>query len=597
MASLNLTVTRLVLLMLQLAIVSHVALLSQNAVFGNSFSDIYRPIIMPFLFAISMALFLRQRQRQRQRLISSRSIHIATVVYSTATPLLCRLVGEYTGLYLGPWLGPLFMDFVCLYPVVIGAGSIAARIFQTSTSKAAKSAIGGAGASDLRLFLVALFTTRLYMICGTRIVGRLYAPMVLSFFPQWWTALRQTAITNMAASLMVALLNPPRRIILPLVLASIACQLAYIDSRMVGSMKQSAIENGGLVASTMSSLGYLSVISRPEQGILALRNDHSLLGGEFIKPPPSIAEEIPKGMVWNREPIYSAFVMQEAVRLVTPAPSGIYQQGEKINNALVIGLGIGTSAKAMISHNISTDVVELDSNVLQYAVQFFDFPINQSRVTICDGRHFIHSLAHTLRHEPLVAEKEALRHYDYIIHDVFAGGAVAPELFTSETWDDVRQIMAPDGVLVVNVGGYFEMSLTRILIRTLVNNFRSNGGRCRAFRDEPRSREWVEGESDFTNIVVFCRRAEGAAIRFRPAQTEDFLNSIVRRKAMVLKNEIELPVYLRDSEEALELRGEAGVRTISDDTTNKVVLQAAESAAQHWRLMNEVIDWRTWARW
>ncbi|KAK7207589.1 S-adenosyl-L-methionine-dependent methyltransferase [Myxozyma melibiosi] len=598
MASLQMTIVRLVALVLQLATASHTALLSQKAVFGSSFSDIYRPLIVPFVFAVSMARFLRQRKGSR----SARRIHAATVVYSTAIPFVARSVGEYTGMLLGPWLGAFVMDCVCFYPILIGAGSMAARIFHSSTSKAAKSALGEAGASGLRMVLIALFTTRLFMICEGRIIGRLYVPLLVAVLPRGYMAFKQAVVINTAATAVLALLSPPRKFTLPLVACAIALQISYFGAQTnFGNTDLSAIDNGGIVASTISTTGYISVVSKPEKGYLALRNDHSLLGGDYIKPPPSVA--IPKGAVWTREPIYSSFAMQEAVRLVTPAPVGVEQDGKQVNNALVIGLGIGTCAKALVSHGIATDVVELDTAVLQYAVDYFEFPINQSRVTICDGRYFAHSLAQTLKYSPEAAAEEGLRTYDYVVHDVFTGGVVSPTLFTTETWEDIRGIMSPDGVLVVNLGGDFATTFTRTMLRTLVQGFRDSGGKCRAFREDAppdsssSSSSSDDGAQDFTNAVVFCRRARGGAIGFRQPTEEDYLGSIVRHQSLVLKHEIELPVYLRDSEEALDLRGEAGWRTIADDSTNRVSMQAADGAARHWWLMNGVLGWRGWALW
>ena len=64
-----------------------------------------------------------------------------------------------------------------------------------------------------------------------------------------------------------------------------------------------------LVARQESLTGYISVLENLDQGFRAMRCDHSLLGGEWIDRHGSPRSEL-------GEPIYSCFVMLEAVRLV-----------------------------------------------------------------------------------------------------------------------------------------------------------------------------------------------------------------------------------------------------------------------------------------
>jgi hypothetical protein len=71
-----------------------------------------------------------------------------------------------------------------------------------------------------------------------------------------------------------------------------------------------------------SVTGYISVLENAEMGFRVMRADHSLLGGEWVKfQGPKVAE-----------PVYSVFVMLEAVRLVE-APRPIVDEEA---NALVM---------------------------------------------------------------------------------------------------------------------------------------------------------------------------------------------------------------------------------------------------------------------
>ena len=69
-----------------------------------------------------------------------------------------------------------------------------------------------------------------------------------------------------------------------------------------------------LVARQESLTGYISVLENTKDGFRAMRCDHSLLGGEWIDQHRASRSQL-------GEPIYSCFVMLEAVRLVETASS------------------------------------------------------------------------------------------------------------------------------------------------------------------------------------------------------------------------------------------------------------------------------------
>jgi hypothetical protein len=73
----------------------------------------------------------------------------------------------------------------------------------------------------------------------------------------------------------------------------------------------SAIQKEGytMLARQDSSTGYISVLENVDEGYRVMRCDHSLLGGEFTKMPRNYNPAV-------KDPVYSVFVMLEAVRLV-----------------------------------------------------------------------------------------------------------------------------------------------------------------------------------------------------------------------------------------------------------------------------------------
>jgi spermidine synthase len=101
------------------------------------------------------------------------------------------------------------------------------------------------------------------------------------------------------------------------------------------------------------------------------------------------------------------------------------------------GLGIGTTPAALIAHGIDTTVVEIDPVVYEFAVKYFGLPSNHTAV-IEDA------VSYTAR----IAQDESKR-FDYIIHDVFTGGAEPIPLFTLEFLQSLNTLLKPNGVIAI----------------------------------------------------------------------------------------------------------------------------------------------------
>jgi spermidine synthase len=107
---------------------------------------------------------------------------------------------------------------------------------------------------------------------------------------------------------------------------------------------------------------------------------------------------------------------------------------------LVVGLGGGALPRFLHRNfpEAAVDVVEIDAEVLQVAVQYFGFPRDpRLGVHIEDGRLFI-------ARAPAAA-------YDVIVLDAFADKDVPRHLTTVEFLRGVRRTLSPDGVVVSNV--------------------------------------------------------------------------------------------------------------------------------------------------
>ena len=99
-------------------------------------------------------------------------------------------------------------------------------------------------------------------------------------------------------------------------------------------------------------------------------------------------------------------------------------------------MGIGTTPSALIAHGINITIVEIDPIVHHYASKYFGLPGNHTPV-IADAVKYLSSLAKT--------EQK----YDYVVHDVFTGGAEPEDLFTQEFLQDLHSVLKPDGVIAI----------------------------------------------------------------------------------------------------------------------------------------------------
>lgn len=316
-----------------------------------------------------------------------------------------------------------------------------------------------------------------------------------------------------------------------------------------------------LVARRESLTGYISVLDNLRDGFRVMRCDHSLLGGEWLFSAPS-----PSGI---REPIYAVFVMLEAVRLIQPSfshPNQVSDDESEKKSALVIGLGTGSTPSALIAHDISTTILEIDPVVHKFATQYFSFPpppfFAANHTTIVqDATLYVSNHAN--------AEKK----YNYIIHDVFTGGSEPTPLFTLSFLSSLRALLAPStGAIAINYAGDLRQKRAARVVARVLRVFGASA--CRLFRETPpppdatgaAGAEERADDIDFANLVIFCLNGPSSSIVFNSADgtrrgrrkggftfrapTEaDFLGSEARRRHLLPQHEV-LPwddLVLQDS--------------------------------------------------
>jgi spermidine synthase len=95
-----------------------------------------------------------------------------------------------------------------------------------------------------------------------------------------------------------------------------------------------------------------------------------------------------------------------------------------------------------MAHGIRTTTVEIDPLVHEYATTYFGLGANHTSV-IEDAVAF--------------AGRAGRDRYDFIVHDVFTGGAEPVDLFTHEFIIALKRLLKPDGAIAI-VSSLFRIS-------------------------------------------------------------------------------------------------------------------------------------------
>jgi spermidine synthase len=111
-----------------------------------------------------------------------------------------------------------------------------------------------------------------------------------------------------------------------------------------------------------------------------------------------------------------------------------------LQNVLCIGLGVGIAPKELAARGARLDVVEINPDVAVVAEKYFDFQPDKARIIFADGRYVVNSTTNK---------------YDAVLLDAFLGDSSPSHLMTREAFEQMKRILNPDGVLVINSFGDF----------------------------------------------------------------------------------------------------------------------------------------------
>lgn len=112
-----------------------------------------------------------------------------------------------------------------------------------------------------------------------------------------------------------------------------------------------------------------------------------------------------------------------------------------LQNVLCIGLGVGIVPTELTQKGVQVDVVEINPAVVTVAERFFNFEPSKSQITIGDGRYFVNQTTNL---------------YDAVVLDAFLGDSSPSHLMSREAFANMKRILRPGGVLVINSFGDLE---------------------------------------------------------------------------------------------------------------------------------------------
>ncbi|KAI9929954.1 hypothetical protein ASPWEDRAFT_35183 [Aspergillus wentii DTO 134E9] len=450
---------------------------------------------------------------------------------------------------LGNPTGPVITELFTFYPLVLFTVACAGKLLQLGLKLQPHGdivsehvpllgsyIIYSAGDHFAKAFLSKfLGTTFLLSRCGLQfLVGVFYAAVI----PSKWLVL---AIPSILFSLT----------------SDVHLPLGHTTAVLNSALQE---EGYALLARQDSNTGYISVLENMHDGFRVMRCDHSLLGGQWTKMPANYHPAV-------KDPIYAVFAMLEAIRLVE-TDSG-EARADANTRALVVGLGVGTTPAALINHGIETTIVEIDPVVHKFAAEYFELPSNHI-AAIEDATTFVKRAQSSL---------ESAK-YDYIVHDVFTGGAEPLELFTIEFLRDLDSLLKHDGVIAINFAGDLSLYPAALTVRTIRAVFPS----CRFFREDA----VAEGHVDFTNMVVFCKKT-ATPVQFRDPVRADFLSSKSRENYLVPKHEVDPSIF-----DHIEKGGKKVLRAKETGLLHKY---QDRSALAHWQIMRNVLPDAVWENW
>jgi spermidine synthase len=211
---------------------------------------------------------------------------------------------------------------------------------------------------------------------------------------------------------------------------------------------------------------------------------------------------------------------------------------------LVLGLGGGVIPTQMRHYfpSLEIDVAEIDPDVGPAATRFMGFKEDEKlKVTVDDGRMFIKK---QLRKNPVPK-------YDMIVLDAFNGDYIPFHLMTKEFLEEVKGVLADDGVVIANV--FFTNRLFDAEFKTFLSVF----GRSQAFYGNSSGNAMIVSPGLKCDILTIEKAVEKAGQLQQKLNLSFDLSEVARmlrpkaqpeRRAKVLTDDLAPVNWLKEQE-------------------------------------------------
>ena len=142
--------------------------------------------------------------------------------------------------------------------------------------------------------------------------------------------------------------------------------------------------------------------------------------------------------------------------------------------------------------------VDIDPKIQSIAEQKFLHEPIRGQFIVDDARHFVTATA-----------KQSDKRFDAVVVDVYSSHHNIPShLITREFWNDTRQVLKPNGVLLANL--ILDSKLQSDYARNVLATIESIYGRCAV--------EVLHKDRPLANVEVLCQNG-GSSLSNKPART------------------------------------------------------------------------------
>ncbi len=293
------------------AIYSHVSELSLSPVYGSIPSSINHQRVVMAIYLLGWAV-----KPFARRHLSQSAVRIIPV-WLFYIPVMQFFLFQKSA-FLGARYGPIITEALTYLPMLLLSTTCAARLLEEVDLSGWGQRIAdvGPGIGSYVFFRAVEFGSKVILNGTTGAI-----------FP--FTRLG----SQIVLAVMYAIFSPSLLLLLaiPAVIHTAVFNVHVPLPYQMGVLNDTLAESGYRILARQESVtGYVSVLENVERHFRVMRCDHSLLGGEWLKP---------SGMEWGNlvgEPIYAVFAMLEAVRLVNVVVHESQEVEMQGKNALVM---------------------------------------------------------------------------------------------------------------------------------------------------------------------------------------------------------------------------------------------------------------------